>query len=69
MITDVFLDQKKVNVCEHTVKMAPHESFGKVPPEGLRDRRGRSGGDKGKIEWISSKVNTRAVSKGLNSIN
>ena len=25
MITDVFLDHKRVNVCEHTVKMAPHE--------------------------------------------
>ena len=24
MITDVFLDQKRVNVCEHTVNMAPH---------------------------------------------
>ena len=23
-ITDVFLDQKRVNVCEHTVKMASH---------------------------------------------
>ena len=23
-ITDVILDQKRVNVCEHTVKMAPH---------------------------------------------
>ena len=23
-ITDVFLDQKRVNVCENTVKMAPH---------------------------------------------
>ena len=30
MITDVFFDQKRVNVCEHTVNMAPHESFGKV---------------------------------------
>ena len=26
-ITDVFLDQKRVNVCEHTVKMAPSYSF------------------------------------------
>ena len=26
-ITNVFLDQKRVNVCEHTVKMAPSESF------------------------------------------
>jgi hypothetical protein len=27
MITDVFLNQKRVNVCEHMVKMAPRESF------------------------------------------
>ena len=27
-ITDVFLDQNRVNVCEHTVKMEPCESFG-----------------------------------------
>ena len=27
MNTDVFLDQKRVNVCGHMVKMAPHESF------------------------------------------
>ena len=26
-ITDVFLNQKRVNVYEHTVKMASHESF------------------------------------------
>ena len=26
MITDVFLNQKRVNVCEQTVKTAPHES-------------------------------------------
>ena len=25
-ITDVFLNQKRVNVCEHTVKMAPHDT-------------------------------------------
>ena len=39
-ITDVFLDQKRVNVCEHTIKMEPHESFGKVPPERVREREG-----------------------------
>ena len=27
MITDVFLDQKRVNVCENTVKTAPHDRF------------------------------------------
>jgi hypothetical protein len=33
MITDVILDQKRVNVCKLTVKMVPCESFGKVSPE------------------------------------
>ena len=47
MITDVFLDQKRVNICEHTVKTAQHESFGKVPPGGLQDRKGR--GVEGKL--------------------
>ena len=37
-ITDVFLDQKRVNVCEHSVKKVPRESFGKVPPERVQDR-------------------------------
>ena len=27
MVTDVFLNQKRVNVCEHTVKVASLESF------------------------------------------
>ena len=40
MITDVSLVQKRVNVCEHMVKMAPCESFGKVPPEGCKTGRG-----------------------------
>ena len=28
-LTEVSVIQKKVNVCEHTVKMVPHDSFGK----------------------------------------
>ena len=56
-ITDTVLDQKRVNVCEHTVKTGPHDRFGKVPPEWMRGRMG--GGDRGKIEWKSSEVNTR----------
>ena len=52
MIADVFLDQKRVNVCEHAVKTVPHES----------------GGDGGKIEWKSSQVNTRAVTRGQNKL-
>ena len=39
-ITDVFLDQKRVNVCEHMVKMVSHESFGKVPPDLVLDEKG-----------------------------
>ena len=31
-VTDVFLNQKRVNVCEHPTKMASLESFWKVPP-------------------------------------
>ena len=25
--TEVFVDQKRINICEHTVKMMPHDSF------------------------------------------
>jgi hypothetical protein len=66
MITDVFLDQKRVNVCEHTVKTAPCESFGKVPLEELQDRKG--GRDGGKSEWKSSEINTRALFRGQNEL-
>ena len=46
-MTDVFLDQNRVNVCEYAVKSAPHESFVKVRPEGVQDRKG--GGMEGKL--------------------
>ena len=39
MLTDVFLDQKRVNVCENMVKTVPCESFGKVPPDWVQDRK------------------------------
>ena len=26
-LTEVFVNQKRVNVCEYTVKMAPHDSL------------------------------------------
>ena len=32
-IADVFLDQKRVNVCEHLVKTTPCDRFEKIPPE------------------------------------
>ena len=66
MITDVFLNQVRVNVCEYSVKMAPHESFLKVPPGGLRDR--KSGGAGGKIKWKLSEVDTWAISRGQNEL-
>ena len=31
-ITGVFSDQKRLNVCEQAVKMAPRDSFGQEPP-------------------------------------
>ena len=37
-----------------------------MPPEGVQDRKG--GGDGGKIEWKSSEVNSRAVSRGQNEL-
>ena len=40
---------------------APCESFWKVPPGCLQDRKGV--GDGGKIKWKFSEVNTRAVSR------
>ena len=60
MITDVFLDPNRLNICEHMVKTAPCESFKKVPPAGVQDSKGRKrGGDGGKIEWKSCEVNAR----------
>ena len=46
--------------------MVPHGSFGKKTCVG--DRKGRSGGDGGKIEWKSSEVNTRTMSRGQNEL-
>ena len=37
MITDVFLDKKRVIAFEHTVKMAPRDRFERVPPELVQD--------------------------------
>ena len=31
-LIEVFVNQKRINVCEHTVKMAPHDSFEEEPP-------------------------------------
>ena len=54
-------NEKSVNVCEHTTKMASLESFLNVPPGGCE--RGRDGG---KFKRKLSDVNTRAVPRGQN---
>ena len=68
MITDVFLDQKRVNVREHMVKTVPYDSFGKFPPQCVQGRKGEEWRRWGKIGWKSSEVNTRAVSRGKNEV-
>ena len=67
-ITDVFLDQKRVNVCEHIVTMVPCESFRKKPPGGLWDRKGVGVKWWRENKWKLSEVNTRAVSRGQNEL-
>ena len=47
MIADVFLKYKRLNVCEHPIKMVPGKSFRKVPPKWKQDRKG--GGVEGKL--------------------
>ena len=65
MITDIFLNQKRVNVFEHTVKMAPHERVFERYHQGVAKQ---EGGSEGKIKWKLSEVNTRAVSRGQNEL-
>ena len=62
-VTDVFLNQKRVNVCEHTRKRASLERFVKVLPEGVA-----RGMDGGKFKRRLSKINARAVSRGQNEL-
>ena len=56
---EVFINQKRVNVCEHTVNMAPRDFR-------VRAIRGRNKKkkDAGKREIELSEVNTRSVSGG-----
>ena len=54
----------RVNVCEHTVKSAPRESFERCHQGGCEIGRG----DGGKIEWKLSEVNTRTVPRGQNEL-
>ena len=39
-----------------------------MPWVAVRQKKGWSGGDDGKIEWKLSEVNTRAVSRGQNEL-
>ena len=64
-VTNVFLNQKRVNVCEHMVKMASIRSFWMVPPGVAREE---SGGNGGKIKMEIIWVNTSAVSRGQNEL-
>ena len=68
MIIDAFLDQKRVDVCEKTVKTAPRELRVSSTRMGERQEEGRSGGNGGGFECKLSEVNTRAVSRGQNEL-
>ena len=58
MITNVFLNQKRVNICQHMVKTALQESFGELLPE-------REGGSSGWMEGNFNGNHMRLV-PGLN---
>ena len=51
-ITDVFLNQKRVNVCEHMVKIASCEIFERCH-KGVAREEGGEGGE----EWMKRKLN------------
>ena len=61
-VTDIFLNQKRVNVCEQTTKMVTLESFERCHQGVVR------GMDGGKFKGRLSEVNTRAVSRGQNKL-
>ena len=67
-ITNVFLNKKRINVCEHIVKMAPHEFRISATRMSARQEDGGSGGDGGKSEWKLSEVNTKDVSRGQDEL-
>ena len=68
MITDFFLNQKRVNVCEHMVKMASCESFWTVPQGVTRGEGGERGVDGRKIKCKLAQVYTRSVFRGQNEL-
>ena len=63
-ITDVFVNWKRVNVCEHTVKMASCESFWKVCHEGVVREEGKC--IVLRAEWYQGRKNmvTLTISSG-----
>ena len=63
-LTEVFHNQKRINVHEHTVKIELYDSFRYQ----RKEQEGRNGRDGGKIEWKLSEVNTKAVSRGQNEL-
>ena len=52
MVTDVFFNQKRVNVYEHMAKMASLECFWKMPPRGCK--RGRLEGEEEGMEGVDT---------------
>ena len=63
-ITDAFLDQNRINVCERVVKWH-HMSVSEKCHQGFA---GKGGEDGGKIKWKLSEVNARAVSWGQDEL-
>jgi hypothetical protein len=59
-LTEVFVNQNRVNVREYTVKMMPNDNF-EVRITRERNKKKMSEGVGGKSEREFSEVNTRAV--------
>jgi hypothetical protein len=63
-LTEVYVNWNVVKVCEHTVKMAPHNSF--EPEEGTGQRDGWTGWREERK--LLSEANIRALSGGQNEL-
>jgi hypothetical protein len=60
----VFIDQKRINAYEHTVKLAPVT----VSSKSSQGKEQEEGSNSGEIESNIFEVNTRAVSRGQNEL-